>query len=323
MIVAFTPVPRNTPLFNVSSKSRWAFLESLNQWNIMANVAKIVVDPEKCCSNAPYVTKDQHSAAAAQLLQDLIEKVSLEDTGDLLLLPIGQNETLIYDLIEGLIDPNIDTLFRSNAAKLLSFLLRRAAESDIMYFIPTNSSSPPQPTFIPNRLFALRENIVTYIHNHFDKLANSVLEFDKYFQEFEPIKYSSYEVKKPFGALRYLIIEVIVLTVESVETAASLIPVELWKSLISLVIQYAYNNVYHALFYRLVFAVLRYIIISFSFFFLTILISGKVKKNLKRIYFKNLNLPHFWLIILYLITYLLIMLSILVNQFQKIFLTMN
>merc|ERR1719223_1173825 len=71
------------------------------------------------------------------------------------------------------------------------------------------------------------------------------------------MKYSAYEVVTPFSTARSLIIELVVLMGESDETVAGLIPVELWKLLVGWIIVYAHNNIYHALMYRLVFAVLR------------------------------------------------------------------
>jgi hypothetical protein len=46
---------------------------------------------------------------------------------------------------------------------------------------------------------------------------------------------------------------------ESDEIVAGMLPLDLWKLLVSWIIVYAHNNIYHALLYRLVFAVLRYI----------------------------------------------------------------
>lgn len=72
------------------------------------------------------------------------------------------------------------------------------------------------------------------------------------------VRYSSYEVEYPFTSLRALIIEMMVLLIESDESVAAMLSTEMWRLLISWALKYAHNNIYHALFYRLIFAVLRY-----------------------------------------------------------------
>ncbi len=77
----------------------------------------------------------------------------------------------------------------------------------------------------------------------------------------EATKYSNYDVAKPFTSLRAMAVEILVLMVESEETvASSLLTPDTWKLFISWVVTYAHNNVFHALFYRIVFAVLRFVV---------------------------------------------------------------
>ncbi len=258
MLVAFTPISRSSQLFIASEKSRWAFLEELNKWNFLLNLTQAVVNPGNNCRCTVDVNEDQHSTAACQLFQDLVEKISLEDTGDLLLLPLGQDSVIIDLLVDTMVDYSAAPGIRRSAGKILCFLLRRSAESEIVCFVTTSPNVPPTTTYLPNRLFALREKIVSSVKNRILHITVALLNYDeKLLPALSSIKYSSYEVKKPFGTLRLLMVEVLVLTVESDETVASEISLDLWKSLISWTLKYANNNIYHALFYRLIFAVLR------------------------------------------------------------------
>lgn len=91
---------------------------------------------------------------------------------------------------------------------------------------------------------------------------------NKFSSSIESVKYSSYTVKNPFTVLRSVFLEFITLMVESDDTVADLIPVELWKVLINWVLKYPHNSIFHAIFFRLIFSVLRYgISINFSGFF--------------------------------------------------------
>jgi hypothetical protein len=260
MLIALTPLPRTSPTFGACAKNRWTFLEEINKWNFMYNMAKVICDPESLCICDSYVCADQHSTAAAQLLQDLTEKLSLEDTGDLLLLPYGQNSALIDLLLDCVVDFKVDAGYRRSAAKFICFLLRRAAESEIVCFIPAAQPNlPPTETYLPNRLYALRERIVIFIRNRMQDVMRSLLEYDDEKEENLDTASlgSSSSSRKPFGALRQYLVEVLVLMVESDETIAGTISLELLTLLISWTLRYAYNNIYHAVFYRLIFAILR------------------------------------------------------------------
>lgn len=261
MLVACTPLPRNNPAFTASTKQRWMLLEKLNNWNLFYQIARMMTNPEEHCNCQAYVSADQHSSAAAFLIQELVEKLSLEDTGDLLLPSIGHDSSFIDLLIDSVVDKKLEAHIRRSSARIINFLLRRAAESEIICFIGNVGNGVPTATYVPNRLFALREKIVTYVKNRLTDVIECLVQYDEVAEQDAsantPVKYSSYQVKRPFGALRSFMIEILALTVESEETVAGMIPFELWKKLISWSLKYAHNNVYHALFYRLIFAVLR------------------------------------------------------------------
>jgi len=264
MLIALTPVARTSQLYVSSCKARWRYFEELSQWNLMYRITKVMVNPDEHCVHDNYVTLDQHTSAASQLMQELVEKLSLEDSGEILLQPFGYTMQLLDALIDTSIDSNKDDGLRRCTTKLICFLLRRAAEAEIMCFVNNpqsnngNAPIPPTATYIPNRLFPLRARIVNHIRERIPEITNCIMGFESdSLSASDAIKYSSYEIQKPFSSLRSFIVEMLVLMVESDETVASLIPVELWKLFINWALKYAHNNIYHALFYRLIFAVLR------------------------------------------------------------------
>lgn len=98
-------------------------------------------------------------------------------------------------------------------------------------------------------------NVLVQYDTHYNPTYNSNNSTDK--SETADDKNLKNTKPPPFGVLRQLLVEVLVLMVESDETVASMISLDLWKSLISWSLRYANNNIYHAVFYRLIFAVLR------------------------------------------------------------------
>lgn len=269
MIISLSPITRTSVLYTSCQKARWQFLQELINWGYMLHMCKVVCRPEVTCCVNLFVNSDQHSSAAAQLLQELIEKISLEDSGDLLLQALGDNSIIIDSLVDGIVKAawNVKGFCSDSscrrAAKVLCFLLRRAADAEILCYThhPTNNNIPPTATYVANKLFSLRESIVTFTKARLSEVISFLAAFDlqsSYHDNKEGVKYSNYEVVRPFTSLRSQVIELLVLMVESDDSIASVVfTQECWVMLITWVLKYAHNNIFHALFYRLVFAVLR------------------------------------------------------------------
>ena len=309
MLIALTPVSRMSQLFFLCSKNRWLFFEQLSQKNFMLTLVEIIVYPEEFCYINGYINAEQHSSCATFVLQELVEKLSVEETGELLLQPFGYTSQLLEHLIDTSLTGSIISIRRSST-KLLCFLLRRVADSDILYMVSAGNGAAPTPAYVPNRLFPLRDRIINHIflrvRSFMDALENSDIEFNKILEknknkyddhdyegyydiinddlngvdhgnndidnEIEndavmnfssetsgcPVRYSSYSVKKPFTVLRSVFVELITLLVESNDSVADCISVELWILLIRWTLKYAHNSIFHAIFFRLIYSVLRY-----------------------------------------------------------------
>eukprot|EP01036_Dinobryon_divergens_P026902 gene26902-35598_t len=259
MIIALTPIARSSQLY------------ILGEHNFLSKIVSVIMNPiENCNLNTPSVMADQHSSVAAQFFQELVEKLSLEEAGEILLQCFGQNSAVIDALIDcslvtistkgdiGKGVPPVNDTFSRACTRIVCFLLRRAAEHEIMCYLAHNNGTPPTTTFVQNRLYPLRASIVTFVRNRFVDITTALAAFEvKVPRERGAVKYSAYEVQHPFTSLRALIVEMLVLLIESDESVASMLSAEMWKLFVSWAIKYAHNNIYHALFYRLLFAVLR------------------------------------------------------------------
>jgi hypothetical protein len=71
------------------------------------------------------------------------------------------------------------------------------------------------------------------------------------------VAYPGHTVRRSFSAYRVLLIEFTVLMIEADCEAAPMVPTGLWNTLIELLFMYPHNNIYHSMFFRLLFAVLR------------------------------------------------------------------
>lgn len=73
----------------------------------------------------------------------------------------------------------------------------------------------------------------------------------------EAVAHPGYRVKHPFTMLRYVLVGVLVEIVDRDPKQLDALPVELWKVLCGWFFRYPHNNLYHGVFYKLVFKALR------------------------------------------------------------------
>ena len=182
-------------------------------------------------------------------------------------------------------DPDLFLTSRQASLRLLSFLLKKSSNPQNACFIMGVQGQPVQ-TMVPNRLYALRPLLVAYLATRVEDLqavmmlAESQLESET---EAGPessesseeevgsmVAHPGHVCQTPFSSYRSQLVELFVLLVEASSSTASAedddgespnfcekVPADLWKCMISWVFQYAHNNIYHTMFYRALFAVLR------------------------------------------------------------------
>lgn len=126
----------------------------------------------------------------------------------------------------------------------------------------------PVPMCVPNRMHHLRALIVDHLsaivgevfrilinYDSTDGMFPDVIEKNK--TQSTVVRHMGYAVAKPFTTMRLLLVEFAVCMVEASPDVAPLMPAEFWTVLMTWVLRYAYNNIFHSYFYRLVFSVLR------------------------------------------------------------------
>lgn len=177
MLVALTPVPRQSPNFTKCADVRVQFYTQLAETLYLLQLTQCVVNPEEHCHVRGAVDPEQHSSAAAFVLQELVEKLSLEESGELLLEPIGMCTELIDHLVSMSLNsaPHVSASRRRSSAKLLCFLLRRAAEPEIICLMATAPGAPPTQAVVPNRLFPLRVPLITHMDTRLDDIFAELL----------------------------------------------------------------------------------------------------------------------------------------------------
>ena len=257
MIVALTPLPRASQLYLISAKSRWTFFEQLNQWDFMLKLTQIVVRPADICHLGHICSAEQHSNASCLAIQELIEKLSLEDMGEILFQSIGFTPALLDSLVDAIIDDQCDPCIRRSCCRLINFIIKSASEPEIFCFFGQQVGATVS---VSNRFHSIRANVTNAIRRWMPQLAGMLKMFHSNADDepsSESYKYSSYVIHRPFSVLRSYLMELIVLAVETDCTVAALVSSDLWKIMFKWTVIYAHNNIYHSMIYRLIFAILR------------------------------------------------------------------
>ena len=247
---------------NNCSKHRWAFFEVLGNWLLLLKLTEVIVNPSKYCYVDNNVTEEDHASAAVQVIQDLVEKLSIEDTGEILLQSLGfaapGHTASVLDLLsDTAASVSFSSTRRKSATRLLCFLLKRSAECEIMCIVSPSNGLSATPSYVSNNLYPLRSRMLLMLSAKFAHIADALYSFRGDGSPEEGVQHPGYKVNKPFSVLRSNLVELVVLLVESDASIAESISSDLWKELISWLLTYAHNNVYHNFFYRLLFAVLR------------------------------------------------------------------
>jgi hypothetical protein len=296
ILVALTPVPRSSPVYSSCSKSRYSFFNGLSKWSFMLRLAQIIVNPSEHCRVDEYITPEQHCSAAAQTFNELVEKLSSEDISTVLLQILGSSPELLKGFVDRatgmkdgvrdeaaaaleVSDPDLYLTSRQASLHLLSFLMKKSSNAQNVCFIMGLQGQPVQ-TLVPNRLYPLRPMLVAYLATRVEDLQSVMVqskaseaseggEDGEEGDQSSSVVHPGHICKTPFSSYRSQLVQLFVLLVEASTTAVlddsdegctdfcEKVPVDLWKCLIAWVFEYAHNNIYHTMFYRILFAVLR------------------------------------------------------------------
>ena len=179
MLLTLSPLLRNNALYVQSARSRWAFHCALNQFNIVQKLCDIAMNSTSKCFINNNLTCHDHSSAAINALYDVVEKLSTEECGDLVLPTLCQPHSLSR-FIDLAADITAGDLTRLGCLKLLCFLLRRSGEEEVVAC--SNGlvgASPIPPAPVQNRLFPLRKQILSALLPRTGIILKSLLVSDK------------------------------------------------------------------------------------------------------------------------------------------------
>lgn len=262
ILIGLTPIPRANPLYVACAQSRWKLFSALSEWILMHKITDIIVNPNGVSFINNDVSAEQQSSSAAQTLQELVEKLSIEDAGEILLQPLGYTEPLLDGLLDCAMKSNEDVgqdtgliSSRRCSLRLLSYLLRRSDNPESICFI-SQPGMAPQPVLVPNRLYPLRVLIINHLVDRMSDIEAALIR-ERDTPPGEPVSHPGHVVASPFSSHRVQLVELLALLIEGSDAVAPMLTLDIWKTLIHWNFEYVHNNIYHSMFYRILFSTLR------------------------------------------------------------------
>lgn len=243
------------PHYRASPTHKWKAYESLSEWRFL-----LVLANEISSSPSP-----EQSAACADIFLELLDKLASDENGELLLQPLGHCPELVENLVSCATNPDAPSQQRTDAARILVNTSQKCNEPTVpaSNFFNYNAFNMNQVAMVPNQLKSVRSLYFSRLSSHFARLCDCLInESSATFTSSSSstsssVRHPGYVVHTPFSYLRYLLVCLIMELVYQDVNKLDRISSELWKHLIHWFFQYPHSNLYHQIFYKLVYKAVR------------------------------------------------------------------
>ncbi|KAL6062206.1 EF-hand domain-containing protein [Balamuthia mandrillaris] len=195
----------------------------------------------------------------------LVESCCSFRNADVLFMDIGRNQSLVEGLLHAMTNQCEYPVSHDQQIACMYALRMLLIKSGEKLFDQSLEAYTPVP--LPNMLTCVRNDLLNLLKSKAALLGDRLLVEDGIYtgsqlknkdsavskqKESGEFKYSSFVIKKPFGLHRIALLEIIAELVEEVpiETLDGFDP-QVWRVLSVWLFEHKFNNVYHALFYRL------------------------------------------------------------------------
>ena len=256
LLLTLSPVNRISHPSTSFVRIRKEFYEQVSRCNVLQRIVDAMYSPDTHLPPTSNLSADHYASACTQLFCDFIEKLSLDETSEQILQPLGQSSALIDSLIAGGIDDSRSDMVQNACLKSLCFLIKLSADPEVVVFNTLPSGMTLVPISVPSVLHPLHNHMIGYLEMKVPLVLEALIN-PAQLKLPGKIRHPGYSIEVPFTWKRILLLEVIVRLVESKASICSYVTVDHWKMLMRWIIDYAHNSMFHALFYRLFIVVLK------------------------------------------------------------------
>jgi len=236
------------------------FLSCLGSWGVIKHLSRIICEPAAHCVITDAFREKEHVQAAIETLVVLLDRLHLTDPSESLS-GLGEATELLERLVAIAIDPTYQNRLRQMCLHFFCDLLRGSSFYMHVVYVTDDTNKAPQQKFIENKLHrkysyfvdAASAQMVTVL----SYLMDSPGAKGAAGAEEDAVKHPGSYAVPPFGALRLQLLTFVAAVVEASPAVCENLTAAYWQQLVRWVEQYPHNDIYHSLFYKIFFSVLR------------------------------------------------------------------
>ncbi|GLD95041.1 hypothetical protein PINS_up003666 [Pythium insidiosum] len=258
--------PHNAALmryYTSSPQKKWQLFRALSEWKVLLVLAEHVYGTDY---------SEDHNIGAADVFIELLDRLSADENGALLLQPVAHCPQLLEGLIDTAVDNQRSQGQRTAAMRCVLRLLQRSTQEKVQGppTSPYQSFGATIVNLVPNQLASLRENVFELAEQHMHKMLQYLVEKYQDQQNIEmdltsgkplpegAVRHTAYVVKVPFTEFRLTLVDALVeIIAHNPVKMTEHFDVNVWRVLVAWFFEYSHTNLYHAAFYQLVFIALR------------------------------------------------------------------
>jgi len=228
---------------------KWDMFQSLYHWGLL----QAFID--EICSTENSL---EHISACVDTLLRLISRLAESDNGaEIMLRPLSECSEMTQKILNLIFSPEYPLHHRTECAKIIFILFEKMKNEEIIIIQP-QIQGPPQTIQLKNQLFNFLVPFRSQIEKYLPSISEYLLDFEvpKDLQSSFPHPGMKQE-QPPFTILRLYIMNILVLLINYNQEILGEIPAKLWRKFSDWIFEFPDNNIYHGLFYQLLFLVLR------------------------------------------------------------------
>ena len=267
MLVALTPL-KMTTAHTSTHRLKKEYYDQLSKSNLLQLITDIMGSPQDFMTFPFYpFSSDHYASSMSQLFCDMIEKLSLDEFAESILQPLGASSSLLDTLISSSLSSLKNESIHTSSLRCICFIVKLSADPEVVVFSHAPTGGMLLPTSVPSVLHPMHDRMTGFIERRLPELIDAILAYPPSINDFqngltngtvvEPVAHPGYKVSHPFGWRRILLLEVINRLVESKASGCAHFTPSFWKQLCGWIAEYPHNNMYHVLFYRIFFVVLK------------------------------------------------------------------
>jgi len=207
---------------------------------------------------------DNAALAASDFLFRIIDECTRVESSEVITSCMDNNEDCMVDWVFQVLftkSPNNGNAQKASCFKVLLALLTKSAPKEFEIPVTTGNFYTNATQKTPNGLADIHDTVRYKIVEQFTKICD-LLHDDAYApkRNSSGVKFGKYEIKHGFPSMRIGALEVIyeaIRELDDITEPLHCLTPSLWKVMIDWFFEFQYNNVYHAIFYKLVVTVIK------------------------------------------------------------------